>query len=644
MSNQKRMIDAVVALAAIVLFLCTLPAMASIGKQKEIAFIDSAVKDSQILADAVRAGVAVVMLNPQGDELAQIAKELRGRNSLDAVHIISHGSAGALQLGALTLTAQNLDGRADDFTTIGHALKKGGDILLYGCNVATGSKGTAFVSALARATQANIAASIDLTGAAKLGGNWKLEATTGKIDNNVSIFDRSVDQYNYVLASIGSQITVDFNTAGAGWDTSTGTNLGSNSYTNNNFTFTYVDGYNTDIWGDGNSAGTGSTPAIILSGGSSQVETLTITNSSGYTFKFSNFWVSSADWNTPTTFYDLGTWTITGKLGGNVVGSQTVTVYTTGSVMTMAANTNGTTLENVDTIIISSANNGFNGAYLDSFVFDPAITPAPTVTTNAATSITATGATLNGTVNANNNSTTVTFDYGTDTSYGTNVAATPSPVTGSANTSVSASIAGLTCNTLYHFRVKGVYSGGTINGNDATFTTGVCNSAPTDIALSASSIDENVAANSTVGTLSSTDPDVGNTFTYTLVTGTGDTDNASFNISGSSLRITSSPDFETKSSYSVRVRTTDQGSLFFEKPFTVTINDVNESPNLTINDVSQSEGNAGTTTFAFTVSLSAPAGAGGVTFDIATADNTATQPSDYTCRLFHLQLQCPCQR
>ena len=57
---------------------------------------------------------------------------------------------------------------------------------------------------------------------------------------------------------------------------------------------------------------------------------------------------------------------------------------------------------------------------------------------------------------------------------------------------------------------------------------------------------------------------------------------------------------------------------------------VANGPNLSINDVSLNEGNAGTTSFTFTVSLSAPAGPGGVTFDIATADNTATQPSDYT--------------
>jgi predicted extracellular nuclease len=45
---------------------------------------------------------------------------------------------------------------------------------------------------------------------------------------------------------------------------------------------------------------------------------------------------------------------------------------------------------------------------------------------------------------------------------------------------------------------------------------------------------------------------------------------------------------------------------------------------LSVNDVSANEGDAGTTSFNFTVSLSAPAGPGGVTFDIATADNTAT--------------------
>jgi hypothetical protein len=95
----------------------------------------------------------------------------------------------------------------------------------------------------------------------------------------------------------------------------------------------------------------------------------------------------------------------------------------------------------------------------------------PIVTTNAATSILSHAATLNGTVNANNNLTTVSFDYGLTTSYGGTVAGIPTQVNGTTNTSVSANITGLQCGTLYHYRVNGVNSTGTANGNDLTFTT-----------------------------------------------------------------------------------------------------------------------------------------------------------------------------
>jgi len=94
----------------------------------------------------------------------------------------------------------------------------------------------------------------------------------------------------------------------------------------------------------------------------------------------------------------------------------------------------------------------------------------PTVTTNAATSVTATGAVLNGTVNANNQSSTVTFEYGTTTAYGTTVTADQSPVTGQVNTPVSKAITGLTPNTTYHYRVVGTNASGTANGADMTFT------------------------------------------------------------------------------------------------------------------------------------------------------------------------------
>ena len=80
------------------------------------------------------------------------------------------------------------------------------------------------------------------------------------------------------------------------------------------------------------------------------------------------------------------------------------------------------------------------------------------------------------------------------------------------------------------------------------------NEAPTDISLSSSTIAENAATNTPVGTMSTADPDAGNSFTYTLVAGSGDADNAAFNIAGSILRATNTFNFETKSSYTIRVQ------------------------------------------------------------------------------------------
>jgi len=114
-----------------------------------------------------------------------------------------------------------------------------------------------------------------------------------------------------------------------------------------------------------------------------------------------------------------------------------------------------------------------------------------------------------------------------------------------------------------------------------TASVGTANSAPTNIALSQASINENLASATTVGTFSATDPDAGNTFTYSLVTGTGATDNASFTISGTALKTTAVFDYEAKSSYAIRVRVTDQGGLTFEKTFTISVNNVNEAPSIT---------------------------------------------------------------
>lgn len=135
-----------------------------------------------------------------------------------------------------------------------------------------------------------------------------------------------------------------------------------------------------------------------------------------------------------------------------------------------------------------------------------------------------------------------------------------------------------------------------VNGSKATVMQFAVqsNATPTNITLSNVTVKENVAANTVVGTFTTTDSDAGDTHAYTLVSGTGSTDNASFSIDGNKLVIKVSPDYEKKSSYSIRVRTSDgKANGTFEKAFTIEVVDLDEvAPTLTAVTIASNNGNA----------------------------------------------------
>lgn len=96
----------------------------------------------------------------------------------------------------------------------------------------------------------------------------------------------------------------------------------------------------------------------------------------------------------------------------------------------------------------------------------------PTPTTAAATAITTTGATLNGTVNPEGMAAEYQFSYGTTTAYGSKVPASPGAIgSGATAVPVSQALTGLAPNTTYHYRVEAIGGGETVAGKDATFTT-----------------------------------------------------------------------------------------------------------------------------------------------------------------------------
>jgi hypothetical protein len=129
--------------------------------------------------------------------------------------------------------------------------------------------------------------------------------------------------------------------------------------------------------------------------------------------------------------------------------------------------------------------------------------------------------------------------------------------------------------------------------DDDTLSVVLANQAPTDITLSNAAIPENAAAGTTIGSFTATDINPGDTHTFTLVAGTGSTDNASFTIVGNQLLSSTAFNFETKSSYSIRVQATDAGNLTFQKVFTISVTNVNETPtDITLSSTSIAENQA----------------------------------------------------
>jgi hypothetical protein len=139
-----------------------------------------------------------------------------------------------------------------------------------------------------------------------------------------------------------------------------------------------------------------------------------------------------------------------GMVAANVMASISgLTPYTTYHYRVVATNAIGTT----------------NG---NDIIFTTLAIPA-TIVTIAASNLIGINATLNGSVNANYAPTTVSFEWGLNTSYGNIINATPSLATGSTSTLVSAALTGLSLGTTYHFRCVGTGPGGTVYGQDLTF-------------------------------------------------------------------------------------------------------------------------------------------------------------------------------
>ncbi|MFB6228587.1 MAG: PQQ-binding-like beta-propeller repeat protein, partial [Halobacteriales archaeon] len=170
----------------------------------ELAVVDTTVKDHETLARAAReAGMDVVNVS-SADELTASLSEY---SNLAAVHILSHGTVGTVQIGNDTLQRGTLDQYSGLTGALDSSLAADGDVLLYGCRVAENGAGRAFVGDVATATGGDVAASDDLTGNESRGGDWTLEANMGDV-GSATLDNAALGQFSNTLAPSYSSASI----------------------------------------------------------------------------------------------------------------------------------------------------------------------------------------------------------------------------------------------------------------------------------------------------------------------------------------------------------------------------------------------------------------------------------------------------
>ncbi|MGI4719672.1 MAG: DUF4347 domain-containing protein, partial [Janthinobacterium lividum] len=242
-------------------------APAACGGRKEAVLVDAALDDRQVLSGSAPAGIEVVEFGGAHDGLAQLLRWSATGDGYDALHLLCHGGPGRLQLGARELDRAALADPdvQDALSAIGLCLRAGGSVLLYGCHVAQGEEGAAFVAELELALGVPVAASTGAVGAAALGGAWRLTGADGAaavgalawpayahtltIASNTTTFSGIPTGNPYYQPQVPDTpeagVATISDIAGSGWDVEA-----KSSYSTGNVSFS-VRGFNVLNYGDG---------------------------------------------------------------------------------------------------------------------------------------------------------------------------------------------------------------------------------------------------------------------------------------------------------------------------------------------------------------------------------------------------------
>jgi hypothetical protein len=191
--------------------------MDGVGMRELVLFDGNLPHHQQLISDLQENGsnrnIEVVELESDRNGIEQVSEILSERSDLAAVHFVTHGADGQINLGNTWLNSTILQQNTDAISSWGNALTETGDILFYGCNIAGGSDGQRLLDDIAELTGADVAASTNLTGHRSLGGDWDLEANDGWIETPLALSATFQDLWNGLLATF---TVINTNNSGAG--------------------------------------------------------------------------------------------------------------------------------------------------------------------------------------------------------------------------------------------------------------------------------------------------------------------------------------------------------------------------------------------------------------------------------------------
>ncbi|MEL4400489.1 Ig-like domain-containing protein [Shewanella algae] len=479
------------------------------GTKAELILVDATISQYQTLLE--QASTTALTSRPI-TELTELNALIAQDKKYSGLHLITHGQSGEILLAGHKLAPRELATQLDQL------LLPGAPLYLYACNLAQDPKGQAFVDNLASILARPVLASTNATGNKRLGGDWQLEYFTSSTMAARTLFSGDVGGFNTLLSNTAYEFSDG--------DAVTLTNAASALANDSTFTLEMWVNFSStsgiinlmDITGSLDAGGFiiyNNTMTVDLSGDfSSLTQSNPITISTNVWYHFA-FVFNNGQWD----FYLDGQATGIGvaDMGGN----NTVPDYQAANVNNLVAG-----LQNHGSV------NNFTGKIDDIRLWSTARTQTE-IQNNRQLELAGNETGLIGYWKLNETSGTVVNDSQTNGSI------------------LQGSSSGVTLG------VTGAFSG---------------NQSPTDISLSNNSVSQSGGSNAVVGTLTTTDADVGDSFSYALIAGSGDTNNGSFNLSGDSLRANNASTL-VGGSYSIRVQTTDSGNATFEKAFSITVVD-----------------------------------------------------------------------